>query len=239
MKTEIEQKIQRILNRPFEIEDIETVPDLNDSRLGFENTGLRFEATVIYLEIRDTVVMLNRNTPVMLEKIRMSYYYVIIAVVHSLGGIVRRAHDDGFYIFFQGMTQDPLNNAVKAAMKMKYILANEHSQVKIMLERYNALNFTIGIDDGSVLCVRAGDKNIQHGDLVWSGEALTLATVIAKKLASPEHIGISEVVHYNLKDTLKYRKNKESTQEIWSSADFDYNQAQQTYFHTSFFWAIT
>ena len=239
MKADIEKKIQRTLNEPFEIEDVETIPDLNDSRLCFENKGLRFEATVIYLEIRDSALILSRNTPVMLEKIRMSYFYVIIEIVHSLGGIVRRAHDDGFYIFFQGTTQDSLNSAVKAAMKIKYMLTNEYSQVKKMLDIYDALNFAMGIDDGKVLCVRAGDESIQHGDLIWSGEALTIATTIAKILPMPEHIGVSELVHYNLKDSIKYRKGKKETQEIWHSGHFNYNKKQQTYFHTSFFWTVS
>ncbi len=239
MKIDIEKKIQRTLDNPFEIEDIEVVPNLNDSRLCFENKGLRFEATVIYLEIRDTVLILNRNTPVMLEKIRMSYFYIIIEIVHRLGGIVRRAHEDGFYIFFQGTTQDSLNCAVKAAMKIKYMLTNEYSKVKKMLAIYDALNFAMGIDDGKILCVRAGDENIQHGDLIWSGDVLTIATTIAKKLLIPEHIGVSELVHYNLKDSIKYRKGKKEMQEIWHSDSFTHNSEKQTYFHTSFFWTVS
>ena len=239
MRVDIENKIQRTLNEPFEIEDIETIPDLNDSRLCFENKGLRFEATVIYLEIRDTALILSRNTSVMLEKIRMSYFYVIIEIVHSLGGIVRRAHDDGFYIFFQGTTQTALNNAVKAAMKIKYMLTNEYSQVKKMLDVYGALNFSIGIDDGKVLCIRAGDESVQHGDLIWSGEVLTMATTIAKILPMPEYIGVSELVHYNLKDSIKYRKGKKEIQEIWHSDCFKHNKESQTYFYTSFFWTVS
>lgn len=241
MKTDIETKIERTLNNPFEIEDIETVPDLNDSRFCFDNKGLRFEATVVYLEIRNTVHILRRNNNVMLEKIRMSYFYVVMEIVHDLGGTVRRAHDDGVYIFFQGTTQDSLNRAVKASMKIKYMLTNEYSKVKKMLDIYDALDFAIGIDDGKVLCTKVGSEHTQQGDLIWSGDALNIATKITKNLRVPEHIGVSELVHYNLRDSIKYSKNKEETdrQEIWSLGSFEHNNEQQKYFYTSFFWTVT
>ncbi|MDQ7089184.1 MAG: hypothetical protein Q9M50_00845 [Methylococcales bacterium] len=234
MKVDIEKKVQRMIEAPFEIEEIKTIPEFNDSRLCFENKGLRFEATIIYLEIRNTMLILSRNTPVMLEKIRMSYFYVMIEIVRSLGGKVRRAHDDGFYIFFQGSTQDSLNGAVKAAMKIKYMLTNEYSQVKKMLDSYDALNFVMGIDDGKVLCVQTDENG-----LVWSGEALTVAVDIAKKLSISGHIGVSKRVHHNLKDTIKYHKGKKEHQEIWRSDQFTHHQEKHTYFYTSFFWTVS
>lgn len=239
MKIDIEEKVKLTLDSPFEIEDVETVPDISDPRLCFENKGLRFEATVVYLEMRDSALILRRNNNVMLEKIRMSYFYVVMEIVHSLGGIVRRAHDDGVYVFFQGTTQESLNRAVKAAMKVKYMLTNEYSKVRKMMDMYDALNFSIGIDDGQVLCTKVGSEYTKHGDLIWSGNALNLATEIAKRLQPPEHIGVSELVHYNLNDSIKYSKGKQGKQEIWRSASFEYNDEPQKYYHTSFFWTVS
>ncbi|NOQ37159.1 MAG: hypothetical protein GQ569_14915 [Methylococcaceae bacterium] len=239
MKVDIEEKVRQTLESPFEIEDVETVPDASDPRLCFENKGLRFEATVVYLEIRETALILRRNNNVMLEKIRMSYFYVVIDIVKDLGGTVRRAHDDGVYIFFQGVTQDSLNRAVKAAMKIKYMLTNEFSRVKKMLEIYDALDFAIGVDDGKVLCTKVGNEETKHGELIWSGDALNIATGIAKRLLVPEHIGVSELVHFNLKDSIKFSKSKKGKQEIWRSNSFEYNNETQKYFHTSFFWTVS
>lgn len=239
MKIDIEEKVRQTLDNPFEIEEIETVPDASDSRLCFENKGLRFEATVVYLEIRETELILHRNNTVTLEKIRMSYFYVVIDIVKDLGGTVRRAHDDGVYIFFQGSTQDSLNRAVKAAMKIKYMLTNEFSRVKKMLDIYDALDFAIGVDDGKVLCTKVGNEETKHGELIWSGDALNIAAGIAKRLIVPEHIGVSELVHFNLNDSIKFTKSKKGKQEIWRSNTFKYNNKEQKYFHTSFFWTVS
>lgn len=244
MKIEIEEQIKKIIEGSFEIEDIEEVPSLDDPRLVFGSKGLGFEATVVYVELRGTGQIIEKHNEITLAKIRIAYFYLIAEIVMPLGGVVRQAHDDGIYIFFQGTTQDTLNSAVKAAMKIKYMLANDYSKVRKILESYDAVNFAIGIDDGSVLCVKLGNEQSPLGGLVWSGKALHLAVEIAAKLEAPSHIGISELVHYNLTESVKYNKlkdkfGKERLNEIWRSASFDYNNEVQKYYHTSFFWTVT
>lgn len=244
MKIEIEDQVKKIIEGSFEIEDIEEVPDLNDTRLAFESKGLNFEATVVYIVLRKSTHILNKHNEITLAKIRIAYFYLINEIVTSLGGVVRPAHDDGVYVFFQGTTQDTLNSAVKAAMKVKYMLANDYSKVKKILEGYDAIDFAIGIDDGTVLCVKHGSEGSPLGGLVWSGQALTIATEIANQLEAPNHIGISELVHYNLTEAVKYNKARDKLGnqrliEIWRSASFEYNNASQKYYHTSFFWTVT
>lgn len=244
MKIEIEEQVKKIIEGAFEIEDIEEVPDLDDERLVFGSKGLSFEATVVYVELRQTRQILNTHNEITLAKIRIAYFYLIAEIVNPLGGVVRQADDDSVYVFFQGTTQDTLNSAVKAAMKIKYMLANDYSRVKKILENYNAVDFAIGIDDGTVLCVKLGSQQSPLGGLVWSGQALNMAMEIANKLEAPNHIGISELVHYNLTEAVKYNKlrdklGKERLIEIWRPASFEYNNEVQKYYHTSFFWTVT
>jgi adenylate cyclase len=244
MKIEIEEQFKKIIEGSFEVEDIEEVPDLDDERLIFGSKGLSFEATVVYVTLRKTKQILNLHSEITLAKIRIAYFYLIAEIVNPLGGVVRQAHDDGVYIFFQGTNQDTLNSAVKAAMKIKYMLANDYSRVKKILENYNAVDFAIGIDDGTVLCVKLGSTQSPLGGLVWSGEALNIATEITDKLEAPSHIGISDLVHYNLTEAVKYNKirdkmGNERLNEIWRAGSFDYNNEVQKYYHTSFFWTVT
>jgi class 3 adenylate cyclase len=244
MKIEIEEQVKKIIEGSFEIEDIQDVPEINDERLVFGSKGLSFEATVVYVELRQSKQILNKHTEVTLAKIRIAYFYLINEIAISLNGVVRQAHDDGVYIFFQGTTQDTLNSAVKAAMKIKYMLANDFSKVKKILESYDAVDFAIGIDDGTVLCVKVGNEQAGLGSLVWSGQALNIATEIADRLEAPHHIGISELVHYNLTEAVKYNKLRDKLGndrlvEIWRSDSFEYNNLVQKYYHTSFFWTVT
>lgn len=241
MKIDIEEKVKYILKSCFEIEEIETVPDLDDFRLGYENKGLRFEATVLYVLIKNTEQILLNDDEAMLAKFRRIYFYIVVEIVESLGGTVCRAHDDGLYVFFQGTTQDSLNRAVKAAMKIKYMLTNEYSKIRKMLEIYDVLDFAIGIDDGQVLCTKVGSENMQQTELVWSGCSLNKAIKIAKKIKVPEHIGVSELVHFNLNDSVKYTKVKGrmEKQEIWNANYFDSQGEEQKYYSTSFFWTVS
>jgi class 3 adenylate cyclase len=244
MKIEIEDEVKKIIEGAFEVEEIDDVPELNDERLVFGSKGLSFEATVVYVVLKESTQILNKHNEAMLAKIRIAYFYLIAEVVNPLGGVVRQAHDDGVYVFFQGTTQDSLNSAVKAAMKIKYMLTNDYSRIKKVFESYDAANFAIGIDDGSVLCVKLGSQQSPLGGLVWSGQPLKIAVEIADKLKAPDHIGISEIVHYNLVDAVKYNKGRdklgnERQVEIWHSASFDYNNEVQKYYRTSFFWTVT
>lgn len=244
MKIKIEEQVKKIIEESFEVEDISEVPDLNDERLIFGNKGLSFEATVVYVVLRQTAHIVNKHSEITLAKIRIAYFYLIAEIVNSLGGVVRQANDDGVYVFFPGTTQDILNCAVKAAMKIKYMLANDYSRVKKILESYDAADFAIGIDDGTVLCVKLGDNQSPLGGLVWSGQALNIAVEIADKLVAPDHIGISELVYCNLTEAVKYNQPKEIHDnkrpiEIWRLASFEYNNVPQNYYHTSFFWTVT
>jgi class 3 adenylate cyclase len=244
MKIEIEEQVKKIIEGAFEIEDIDEVPDLHDERLVFGSKGLSFEATVVYVVLKQSSQILNKHNEITLAKIRIAYFYLIAEIVNPLGGVVRQAHDDGVYVFFQGTNQDSLNSAVKAAMKIKYMLSNDYSRVKKILESYNAVDFRIGIDDGTVLCVKLGSEQSPLGGLVWSGQVLNIAMEIAAKLEAPDHIGISELVHYNLTEAVKYKKSQDKLgnqrlTEIWRPASFDYNDIPQKYYHTSSFWTVT
>lgn len=244
MKIELEEQIKTLMEGMYEIEDIEEVPDLDDPRLLFGSKALSFEATVVYVELRQTPQLLAQHNDVVLAKIRMAYFYLIAELAASLGGVARLAHDDGVYAFFQGTTQESLNSAVKAAMKIKFMLSNESSKVKKIFDGYDALNFAIGVDDGKLLCAKLGDGHIAYGDLVWSGQSIMTAKAIAHELNPPEHIGISELVYYNLLDNVKYNKSKskaaiEHPLEIWRPAQFMYNGQAQPYYHTSFFWTVS
>lgn len=243
MKMEIENAVQQILNSPFETEECDDVPRIGDKRLIGGNKGLKFEATVLYILIKNLDEILSKNNPIMVAKFRSVYFYLVIEIVHDLGGSVRRITENGFYIFFQGTTQDSLNNAVKSALKIKYMLTNEYSKVRKSLEIYEVLNFAIGIDDGEVLCVGFNSEHTRQKELVWSGTPLNTSMNIAQQLKVPQHVGISALVHFNLKDNLKYTKSKDKSntakEEIWHENYFDLVVEKHKYYSTSFFWTVS
>jgi len=228
VKSDIEEKVKEIIDNNFEIEDVSIVPDIDDSRLTFSNKGLRFEATVLYIDMRESTKILNKHNRSTVAKLHMAYFHTIVKIANSLGGAVRSFNGDGMLVFFQGTTKASLSNAVKAAMKMKYMLTQDESNVKKKLEKYSTLNFGIGLDDGKILCTKVGIAGTNNRDLVWVGNPVNKSVKIGDNLKSPYHIGISSYVYSNLTDEVKYHTTKdnwgnEQKVDMWNSDLFTYN----------------
>jgi len=243
MKKGIEDKVINIIDTKFEVVDTYSVPDIDDTRLTFDNTGLRFDATTLYIDMRDSTKILNKHHRTSVAKLHKAYFHVIVKIAKSLGGEVRSFNGDGMLVFFQGTTKNELSNAVKAAMHMKYMLAiNE--KVKNKLEKYSPINFGIGIDDNKVLCTKVGISGTNNRDLVWISNAVNKAVKIGDNLESPYQIGISSYVYNNLNDDVKYHKKKDSwgndiQVDMWEKEYFTYNGQQESFYCTTYYWTIS
>jgi len=243
LKSRIENKITEIIDNNFDITDVTTVPNIDDSRLTFGNTGLRFEATVLYIDMRESTKLLNKHNRATTAKLHMAYFHTIVSIANSLGGCVRSFNGDGMLVFFQGTTKESLSKAVKSAMKMVYMLNSDESKVKKKLEKYSALNFGIGLDDGKILCTKAGKQGSNNRDLVWLGNAVNKSVKIGDKLAEPYHIGISSYVYSNLTDEVKFHKYKDSygyerEVNMWNLGQHTYNGVVENYYYTSYYWTV-
>ena len=243
MKADIEQAVKDIIDTNFEVTDITKVPDLEDTRLTFSNKGLRFEATTLYIDMRGSTSILNNHNRTSVAKLHKAYFHIIVKIAKSLGGEVRSFNGDGMLVFFQGTSKNTLSDAVKSAMKMKYMLTQNEIITK-KLEKYSSINFGIGIDDGKILCSKVGLSGTNNRDLVWIGNAVNKSVKIGDNLESPYHIGISSYVYNNLKDDVKYHVTKddwgnETTVDMWNYGTFTYNGEQASYYYTSYLWSVT
>lgn len=242
MKKDIEDKVKEIIDTNFTVEDITYVPDLEDTKLTFGNKGLRFESTVLYIDMRDSTKTLNNHNRPTVAKLHMAYFHILVKIVKSLGGEVRSFNGDGMLAFFQGTTQFTLSNAVKAAMKMNFMLTQDDI-IRKKFEKYSPINFGIGLDDGKILCTKVGISGTNNRDLVWIGNAVNKSVKIGDKRSSPYHIGISNYVYENLTDEVKFHTQKDSwgnEQKInmWQEDWFTYNDIYQKYYYTSYYWSV-
>ncbi len=239
MRESIEDKVKEIIDTSFDVTDVYSVPDIDDTRLTFTNTGLRLESTILYIDMRGSTKILNKHNRTSVAKLHKAYFYIIVKIAKSLGGKVRSFNGDGMLVFFQGTTKDTLNNAVKSAMKMGYMLT-QNETVKKKFEKYSSIDFGIGIDDGTILCTKVGLAGTNNRDLVWIGNAVNKSVKIGDNLKSPYHIGISGLVYNNLNDELKYHTKKddwgnESKVHMWIKDYFTYNGQTEVYYYTSYF----
>lgn len=244
LKNDITEKVKEILDTNFLNVDIAYVPEITDTKLTFGNKGLKFEATVLYIDLRDSTKILNKHNKSTIAKIHKAYLYTTVKIAKSLGGEVRSFNGDSVLAFFQGTTQNTLSNAVKAAMKIRYMIANAESGINTLLEKYSAVDFGIGIDDGNILCVKVGiggDENTK--DLIWIGNAVNKSVMISDECKAEYYIGISSYVYNNLNDEVKYgtKKNawgQEEEVNMWNAYQFLYNGKHETFYKTSWYWTI-
>ena len=243
MKKGIEDKVKEIIDGGFDVTDVTSVPDLEDSRLTFGNKGLRFTATVLYIDMRGSTKILNKHNRTSVAKLHSAYFHTIVTIAKSLGGEVRSFNGDGMLVFFQGTTKTTLSNAVRAAMKMKYMLTSPESTVKTKMEKYSSLDFGIGLDYGKILCTKVGISGTNNRDLVWVGNAVNKSVKLGDTRHSPNHIGISSIVYSNLDDDVKFHKEDsifggKVKVDMWESDWMTYNDETQKYHYTNYQWSV-
>ncbi|HHQ4623656.1 adenylate/guanylate cyclase domain-containing protein [Aeromonas veronii] len=242
MKSGIDEKVKNIIDDEFEVTDITYVPDIDNTSLTFGNKGLRFEATTLFIDMRGSTKVLNNHNKTTVAKLHKAYFHTIVTIAKSLGGEVRSFNGDGMLVFFQGTTKQSLSNAVKAAMKMKWMLASSDSVVKKKMEKYSTVDFGIGIDDGKILCAKVGISGINNRDLVWIGNAVNKSVKIGDQLHGK--IGISSFVYNNLLDDVKYVTENDAfgnkvKRDMWSEESFTYNDKTHSFYTTTYHWIVT
>lgn len=243
MKDDIIKKVNDIIDTTFVVDDVTYVPDIEDTRLTFGNKGLKFEATVLYIDINGSTDVLNKHNKDTVCKLHMSYFHTIVTIAKSLGGEVRSFNGDSMLVFFQGTTKASLSKAVKAAMQMKYMISNEEG-INPILSKYSTIDYGIGIDDGEILCTkigRGGDANTK--DLIWIGNPVNKSVRISELHKEPYNIGISSYVYDNLTDEVKFHTKKDQwgqdyNVDMWTRAVFNYNDTSYYYYYTSYHWSV-
>lgn len=123
LKDDIIAKVDSILDTKFETEDVSYIPDLDDTKLTFGNKGLKFYATVLYIDMRGSTKLLNSHNNNVVAKIFMAYYHTILKIAKSTSGEVRSFNGDSLLVFYYGNTKEAIQTATKAAMNMKYMLS--------------------------------------------------------------------------------------------------------------------
>jgi len=244
LKSEITEKVKDILDTNFETEEVTYVPEITNSKLTFGNKGLLFEATVLYIDLRDSTAILNKHNKSTIAKIHKAYLHTTVKIATSLGGHVRSFNGDSVLAFFQGTSKRTLSNAVKAAMQIRYMLAHSESGINTLLAKYSAVDFGIGMDDGKILCVKVGiggDDNTK--DLIWIGNAVNKSVVISDNCKASEYIGISSYVYSNLEDDVKYGTQKNywgqvEKVDMWKPYQIVYNGKYETFYKTSWYWTV-
>jgi len=243
LKEDILDKIKEHIDEPFNVEDVTYVPTLSNNSLTFGNTGLKFDTTVLYIDLRSSTNLINQHNKQTVAKIHKAYYYTIVKIANSLGGENRSFNGDSLLVFFPGKTKEALSKAVKAAMHMKYMLSNSEG-ISQHLSKYTSIDFGIGLDDGYIVATKVGiGGTFDNKDLIWIGNPVNKSTVLSDQANSPANIYISERVHDSLIDEVKFHETTDhlgNTQKLnmWNKSSFIYNGSWQDCYYTNYHWSL-
>ncbi len=243
LKDDIKSKVKAILDERLVVTDVTYVPKLDDPKLTFGNTGLKFTGSSLFIDIRGSTSVLNTHNKPVVAKLHMAFFHTIVKIANSLEGNVRSFNGDSSLIFFQGNLKATLSTAVKCAMQIKYMIDNSEDGINELLKKYSKLNFGIGIDHGNILCTKVGVGGNHNRDIFWIGNPVNKSTVLGDNSKAPNHIAISSYVYSNLLDWAKYgtKKNywgQDEKVDMWTKGTFIYNGKYEDFYTTSWHWKV-
>jgi adenylate cyclase len=242
-RTEITAKTKEIVDTRFDVTEVNYVPDLENPQLTFGNKGMKFTATVLYIDMRESTSVLNNHNKPVVAKIHMAYFHTILKIAKYYSAEVRSFNGDSVLVFFPGSSKDILSNAVRSAMEMSYMITVDDQSLNERLKKYTSIDFGIGIDYGNILCTKVGLAGSNNRDLVWIGNAVNKAVAISDNCSDYYSIGISDLVYNNLNDDVKYNIKKNDygqteTIDMWECYSVTYNKSLTSYYKTSYYWTV-
>jgi class 3 adenylate cyclase len=235
MKDDIKLKVKELLDTgEYSIYESTTIPGPGDTRLTFGNTGVRFPAVTLYIDMRGSTAVLNAHRAHNVAKIHKAYLFLATKLIAAKGGQIRSYNGDSILAFFPGEGAAEVEKAVRCAMEIKFMLQETASEFK----KYREVDFGIGIDVGKVLCVKAGmGRNDNHNDLIWLGNAVNRATVLSDKAKDPKNIWISDPVYKLLPLSLLEGGTPKTL--VWLKEQALYNDAVDGAWSTLFHCAVS
>ncbi len=211
---EITQDTNTIFDTTFTVTKGLVVPTVAD--LTFDNVAKDIPATMLFIDIKGSTHIVNAVQRATAAKMYKAFLKGVTKVARANSGDVRSYNGDGVLVVFAGVGKS--NNAVRAAMEMKYffqqILTPRLNRYKVNNQQLQNIKFDfgIGLDIGDILVIKAGIGGENNRDLVWVGRATNHAVKLAEQSNGENHIHISQGVYHELTvDNLRFVNNRTFT----------------------------
>jgi class 3 adenylate cyclase len=205
----------------YKITESDSIPGPGDNRLTFLNTAVQFTGSVLYIDMRGSTKVLAAHKPHTVAKIHKAFLYATTTILAANGGQIRSYNGDSILAFFPKNHVKTIESAVKTALQIKYVV-QKHCVDEF--SKYWTPNFGIGVDHGTVLCVKAGKgQNDNHSDLLWLGHAVNRAVRLSDAGRDPNYVWVSAHVRKHMTDEAKLYSTSE--RDMWTKAAIEYNGA--------------
>ena len=193
---DLENKVRDYLEGDYEITETKTIPSVEN--VPFGKKAKKMQLCAYCIDIRNSTELMDIHQKQTSGKIHKAFLTIASRVVLENGGEIRSFNGDGLLAFWPAYTKNQISDVVKCAMTTKWLL---HTKLSPLFEKYQKIDFGIGIDWGEVYILRAGiSRNSNNNDLVFIGKCVNYATAIANQAENPYHVEISESIYDNLED---------------------------------------
>lgn len=236
LKDDISNAVNSILDGSMNVDEIDFVPDINTNGLTFGLTGKRFKNVCLFIDMRGSTAILEKHNANTVIKIHKAFFITIVKIVRFYDGEVRSFNGDSILAFYPGDNSTAIENAVKSAMQLKYLLLIDENSLKSKVyKRYETnIDIGIGLDIGSTTASKVGQSGYNNQDLIWIGSNVNRSVKISDDRCSNYNIGISKRLYDRLPNSVKYCKSKD----MWNCTKFNYNNNSEYIYITSYYWRL-
>ena len=232
--SDLENKVKDYLDGDYEVSEVGVIPSVDEVAFGKKSKKIKLCAFCI--DMRNSSDLLFVHEKQTSGKIHKAFLTVISQTVLEVGGEIRSFNGDGLLAFWPANYKQDISDAVKCAMTIKYLL---DVMLSSYFEKYDKIDFGIGIDWGDVYIVRAGiPRNLNNNDLVFIGPCVNFATAIANQASHPKHIEISQKTYENLNDDQIYSTKEGMKIDMWDPGHVEWNGKDFKTKLTSWYWTI-
>jgi adenylate cyclase len=231
--SEIETKVRDFLAGDYDVQETKTIPSPEDVHFG--KLAKKMNLCVFYIDLRRSTDLLFSHQKQTAGKIHKAFLHTVASVVLNNGGYIRSFKGDSLMAFWPANYKTEIGSAVKAAMQVKWVLAEK---LKPLFAAYEEIDFGIGIDWGEVYILRAGiPRDANNNDLIFMGKCVNFAVAIGDQAKGPNHIEISQITYENLLDDVRYGKTKEGEQvDMWKECSVQWKGEKRPTRCTTWHW---
>ena len=231
---DLENKVRDYLDGDYEITETKTIPSVEN--VPFGKKAIKMQLCAYCIDIRKSTELLTIHEKQTSGKIHKAFLAVASSIVLENGGEIRSFNGDGLLAFWPAYYKNQISTAVKTAMNTKWLL---DVRLSPLFEKYEKIDFGIGVDWGDVYIIRAGiPRNTNNNDLVFIGKCVNYATAIANQAHGPGHVEISESTYSNLEDDCIYGEQNGVKVNMWKDGSVKWKNEDHKTKITTWYWNL-
>jgi class 3 adenylate cyclase len=215
LKADLEEWTYDVFRSAWTRREGTKVPD-DDSKLGLKNEAIEIEGTVLYADMADSTVLVDKNTDQFAAEIYKTFLYCAAKVIREHDGTITAHDGDRIMAVYMGDYRN--SSAAKTALKINWAVKNiiMPQMKRIYKEKDYTLSHVTGIDTSKLFVAKTGVRGAN--DLVWVGRAANYAAKLSSLPSTYTYI--TKDVYNKLSDETKVSKGTNMWEkQLWTAMD--------------------